>query len=177
MHRSPYLGCMRSVLAGLALLGLLACTEEPKPGPSLYSHEPILMSYPDLRTSFALEPPRAIVKNGKILSYGSLLFITERYAGIHVIDNRDPAHPQRLQFLRIPGTVDMACKDGVLFADNTIDLLAIDVSSQPFRLLKRVEGAFPWNPYQCVDDPNVTFPPNIYTYGSWAVVVGARPRG
>lgn len=175
MERDSVFRPLRLPLACLALLALLACSEEPKPPPP-YSHEPIMMSYAELRASFAVEPPRKVVKNGKILRYGSLLFVVERYAGIHVIDNGDPSHPQRLQFLRIPGTVDLACKDGVLFADNTVDLVAIDVASQSFQLLKRVEGAFPWNPYQCVEEADVTFPPDIYGYQSWGVVVGARPR-
>ena len=174
MDSAPALRSLRWPLACLALLALLACTEDHKPPP--YTHDPIMMSYAELRASFAVEAPRNVVKNGKILRYGSLLFIVERYAGIHVIDNRDPTHPQRLQFLRIPGTVDMACKDGVLFADNTVDLVAIDIASQPFQLAKRIEGAFPWNPYQCVEDAHVTFPPDIYGYQSWGVVVGARPR-
>lgn len=174
MERHSLLRVLRRPLACLGLLGLLACSEDPKPPP--YTHEPIVMTYGDLRSSFAVEAPRSVVKNGKILRYGDLLFITERFAGIHVIDNRDPAHPERLQFLRIPGTVDMACKDGVLFADNTIDLLAIDVSARPIRLLRRVEGAFPWNPYQCVEEANVSFPPDVYGYQAMGVVVGARPR-
>ncbi|MBI4911895.1 MAG: hypothetical protein HY823_04080 [Acidobacteria bacterium] len=167
------------LFAFLALLGALACTEDlrgKQPPQASYTHEPVLMTYEELRSSFAVQGPRDIVKNGKILRFGDLLFVTERYEGIHVIDNADPAHPAPKAFLRIPGTVDMACRDGVLYADNTVDLLAIEITGTPMRVLKRMEWAFPWDPYQAVDDPRVTFPWDVYAWQSRGVVVGARPR-
>lgn len=165
-------------LAWLALLGVFGCPEtyQSPPPTSYYTHDPIIMSYAELRSSFEVQAPRDIVKNGKIMSLGNLLFVTERYEGIHVIDNSDPTRPRRLHFLRIPGTVDMAAKDGVLYADNTVDLLAIEVAGSPIRVLKRIEGAFPWDPYQAVDDPSVIFPWNIESYQSQGVVIGAKPR-
>lgn len=181
MARPERTGILGPLLAFLVLLGTLGCIEDQRgktspPPPSFHTHEPILMTYEELRSSFAVEGPRDIVKNGKILRYGDLLFVTERYQGIHVIDNSDPSRPTRKAFLRIPGTVDMACKEGVLYADNTVDLLAIEITGTPMRVLKRMEWAFPWDPYQAVDDPDVRFPWDVYSYQSRGVVVGARRR-
>jgi hypothetical protein len=173
----PRFRFLSTALAWLALLGVFGCPESYRPPPTpYYTHEPILMTYAELRNSFAVQPPRDIVKNGKIMTFGTLLFITERFEGIHVLDNSDPSQPRRLHFLRIPGTVDMACKDGVLYADSTVDLLAIEITGSPIRVLKRSQDAFPWDPYQAVDDPNVTFPWDINSYQSQGVVIGAKPR-
>jgi len=81
---------------------------------------------------------------GKIYVYGDYLFINEPQKGIHIIDNRNPSSPKNLNFIHIPGNVDMAVNSGVLYADSYIDLLAFDVSNpQDITLVERVENVFP----------------------------------
>lgn len=173
-ERIPPLQFLKVPILGLGIACMIATSPAREPY-STATHDPILMSYAELRASFSVQPPRSIVHNGKILTAGPLLFVNERYQGIHVIDNSDPTWPKRLCFLTIPGTVDMSFKDGVLFADNTVDLLAIEVSGTP-RLVRRMEFAFEWDPYQCVTDKSVRFPDDVYGKKHEYVVIGAKPR-
>lgn len=88
--------------------------------------------------------PVAIKKPGKIYVYNNLLLINDKFTGIHLIDNRDPSHPQPIGFLSIPGNIDMAMKNNVLYADNQRDLVAIDLlnPSHP-DVVKRFENMLP----------------------------------
>ena len=45
-----------------------------------------------------------------MLVNGNLIFVSERYRGIHVIDNSDPESPQDIAFIRVPGNIDIAMK-------------------------------------------------------------------
>ncbi len=145
------------------------------PAPDLVTHDPILLTYEEMRAAFSVMPARDIIHNGKIMTAGHLLFVNERFRGIHVIDNTVPTSPKRLWFIAIPGNADMSYKEGVLYADSTVDLVAVDVSGPP-RLVKRLEDVFAWDPYQCVSDPSVRFPKDIQGYEGTYVVVGAKPR-
>lgn len=64
---------------------------------------------------------------GKFFFYKGYLLVNEMNEGIHVIDNRNPASPVALGFIEIPGNIDMAIKDDVLYADNYLDLIAINI--------------------------------------------------
>ncbi len=90
------------------------------------------------------EAPRALEKPGKIYFYNNYIFINEQREGVHIIDNSNPASPVNIGFMPIPGNVDIAISNQVLYADNYTDLLTIDISDidQP-RLVKRSEEVFP----------------------------------
>jgi hypothetical protein len=92
--------------------------------------------------------PQPLEQTGKIYIFKDYLFINEPMKGIHIFNNSNPANPTALSFLNIPGNVDMAVKDNVLYADSYVDLLTFDLSNpeQP-TLLHRVEEAFK-NVYQ-----------------------------
>ncbi|MEJ1237538.1 hypothetical protein WBG78_05405 [Chryseolinea sp. T2] len=79
------------------------------------------------QTEIAFEPSRQLHEPGKIYLYGTLLLVNERFEGIHIFDNADPAHPVAVGFLRIPGNVDSAIRNNVLYADHLGDLVALDV--------------------------------------------------
>ncbi|MBC3541594.1 hypothetical protein H7U12_18005 [Rufibacter sp. H-1] len=125
------------VLAGL-FLG--SCTDDCQSTITYTTYEPVYMTKTELRSSVQVEPARALQKPGKIYSYGHYLFVNEQQAGIHIIDNSNPAAPQRLSFISIPGNVDMAVKGNTLYADNYIDLLVLDISNpKAVTLVRRVE--------------------------------------
>ncbi len=106
--------------------------------------EPIYQTSEEVRSQFEIQDPRDLVSPGKIYMLGDFLFINERGEGIHVIDNSIPSNPINLKFINIPGNVDMAAKGGFLYADNYIDLLAIDIRDlNNIQLAKRVENVFP----------------------------------
>ena len=105
---------------------------------------PIYKTLEEIRTDISFTGVRELEKPGKIYYYQDYLFINEIHEGVHIIDNSDPTSPQTLGFLTIPGNVDISIRGNVLYADNYIDLLAIDISdfTQP-TLLKRVKDVFP----------------------------------
>jgi hypothetical protein len=118
----------------LGLLTLLACSrQDPEPdGTTSYlvyaSYRPLLLTRATLESSVAAVAPQALHNTGKIYLRGAYVFVNEKYEGIHVIDNHDPANPKPVSFLRIPGNVDLAVRGNLLYADNGPDLVTIDVS-------------------------------------------------
>lgn len=105
---------------------------------------PVYKTLEEIRIPISVEPAQTILNAGKIYTYENYLFINDYLKGIHVIDNSDPSNPTPINFISIAGNVDIAVKDGVLYADNYIDLLAINIQNiqQPF-VEKRIENSFP----------------------------------
>lgn len=110
---------------------------------TFYRYDPVYQSVSQLRASLKLESELELKEPGKIYVYGSLLLINEIKKGIHIYDNTDPAQPVKLNFIEIPGNVDLSVRNGILYADSYIDLLAIDIN-QPANptLLCRTENVF-----------------------------------
>ena len=121
---------------------------------------PVYMSFAEFRSSFAITDTVEVVQPGKIYFKDGYLFVNEYGKGIHVIDNNDPANPQKKAFYKILGNVDMAIRGDILYADSFIDLLAIDISDidNPVEI-GRLENVFPeilpegdlWFPYATID--------------------------
>lgn len=105
--------------------------------------DPIYKTVEAIRNEFSIGVPRDLKNPGKIYVYGQYLLINEINEGIHIIDNSNPANPVPLSFVLISGNKDMAVKENVMYADNAIDLLAIDISDpRAPKFLKRVDGVF-----------------------------------
>jgi hypothetical protein len=114
------------------------------------TYRPVYASYADIRTVQTLGP-QPLKNIGKIYVKDAYLFINEVGSGIHVVDNHDPANPVRLSFISIPGNHELAVKDGILFADNTLDLVALDISDpRNVRIVKRLDNAFPYPDYPLI---------------------------
>jgi len=97
----------------------------------------------EIRTPITMEPDRALKNPGKIYYYNDLIFINEKNEGIHIFYNINPAAPLNLGFIPIPGNVDIAIRGDILYADNYMDLLAINISSINNPVLeKRIEATF-----------------------------------
>ena len=97
---------------------------------SYYREEyiPILMNRSDLETSVQLTGTSKVITNpGKIYLYRNWIFLVEKYKGIHLIDNADPANPVRRGFLKVPGCVDVAVGNGILYVDNAVDLVGVSL--------------------------------------------------
>ncbi len=106
-------------------------------------YEPVYRTLDQIRVNPTVEGPRDLKDPGKIYLYGTTLLINERSEGVHIVDNSNPSAPIRTAFITIPGNVDIAMRGNTLYADNYIDLLAIDISDlQNIRVTKRVEDAF-----------------------------------
>lgn len=95
---------------------------------TLYNYEPIFKTIEEIRTVTA-QSPKEIVSAGKIYLYKDHIFINDYHKGIHVFDNRNPASPNKIAFYNIPGNTNLSIKNDILYADNSIDILSIDISS------------------------------------------------
>ena len=116
-------------------------------------YEPVYMTYEELRQPISGKEPQDLNKLGKIYIYKEYLLVNYPNTGIHIFDNTDPAHPINLIFLNIPGNVDIAVKDDVLYADSYIDLVAFDLLDiNDVHEIKRVQNVFPYNPYQSIPE-------------------------
>jgi hypothetical protein len=105
---------------------------------------PKLMAKEDLANSIKVGPARDLSKPGKIYTKGTLLFVNEKYEGVHVINNADPSNPVKLGFIEVPGCIDMAMKDNTLYVDNATDLVAINISDpNNVKVTERLTGIFP----------------------------------
>lgn len=137
---------LQIVLFGTLLFGLAACFYVEEPSEPIYKtkYSPVYISRQELNNSVKFENPRPLKNTGKIFMKGSYVFVGERYEGVHIIDNRNPRDPKNVGFIAIAGNVDVATKGNVLYADNAVDLVAIDISNLPaIQVLKRVEESFP----------------------------------
>ncbi|MCC6410191.1 MAG: hypothetical protein IT270_00950 [Saprospiraceae bacterium] len=143
------------VFALLVVFGMIApgclrdkCTSDQ----TFVRFEPIYLSEAEMRSDLSVEAPHTLQNTGKIYAYGNYLFINEQKEGIHIIDNSNPAEPQPLAFWRIKGNVDVAIRGNILYADQYIDLLSIDLSAiqQPQQVCrqKKVFGLLGYDVYR-----------------------------
>ena len=126
----------------LVLLGVTCC-DKVKNTVSYMANVPVFMSREDFKATTRAGTARELKHPGKICVYGDYLFINEVNEGIHVIDNTNPSAPRLVSFIEIMGNVDLAAKDGILYADNLVDLLLFDISAPNAPTLKsRIENVF-----------------------------------
>jgi hypothetical protein len=150
------------LLISLVALGLSTnCVPDTEPDPPTkqMGYRPVYASYEEIRNVRTLSA-QALVHPGKIYVKGSFLFINDINQGIHIINNQNPAAPQPISFISIPGNVDMAVKDNILYADNATDMVALDISNpSDVKLVKRIMNTFPYPKFpphsnvkfECVD--------------------------
>jgi hypothetical protein len=147
----------------ILLSALLSCSYE-----ETAVFKPVYISYEDMRRFSIITADETdtteeeITAAGKIYYYEPYLLINELKKGIHFYDNTDPKNPEYLGMLELPGNVDMAIKDDVLYADNYIDLVAFDISELPdlskIIVLKRIEKSLYYNPVSLVREERETLP-------------------
>jgi hypothetical protein len=129
---------------------LLSCKDKIE---QVYTvNQPVYLSYNELRSSFKVAEGQQIIHPGKIYFKDHYIFVNEYQKGIHVIDNTDPTEPKIIKFLEIPGCVDLAIRDSILYADSYVDLVAIDISNlDDIREVKRIQNVFPYMIPNCED--------------------------
>ena len=106
---------------------------------------PVYLSWAELRTSVVKTQKRDLVNPGKLYFKDGYIFINEMMNGIHIVNNTDPLNPEIVSFIEIPGNVDMAIKNNILYADSYVDLVALDISdlNNP-QEVARIEDVFPY---------------------------------
>ncbi len=134
---------MKRNLILLAALGLIINSCQDKTLQTFMANVPVYMSYEELRTPLTISGGEELIHPGKIYFKDQFVYINEYQQGIHVVDLSDPENPTPKAFIEIPGNVDMAIRNNVLFADSYVDLLLIDISNplQP-QEIKRIEKLF-----------------------------------
>ena len=136
------------------------CTDRTMERITFTANVPVYMSFTEFRSSFSKGEATEISQPGKIYFKDDYLFVNEVGKGIHVIDNSNPADPEKIAFYKIMGNVDMAIRGNILYADSYIDLVAIDISdiNNPVEV-GRLKNVFPevvpegdrWYPYSIIN--------------------------
>lgn len=115
---------------------------------------PVYETTDQLAQKVSINPPKDYAEAGKIVTYQQYIFINKPQEGIHVVDNSDPANPQNLHFISIPGSLDMSIIDDHLYSDMYSALVVFDISSITEPQLVEdftVEDVFYYNPYITLD--------------------------
>jgi hypothetical protein len=118
---------------------------------------PVFLTKTQIRTDVKMESERKLENPGKMYFYNNFLFINDQGKGIHIYDLKDMANPSKIGFYGIPGNFDIAVKNNILYADNVMDLIALDISDvYAPKMVKRIEDY--QNRYGNYD------PPTYYAY-------------
>src|SRR4029078_894787 len=92
-------------------------------------YEPVFKRIDEMRIPASFGAARSLESPGKIFYYKGYLLINEMNKGIHIIDNTNPQSPVNVGFIDLPGTLDMAVNNDILYADSYLDLVGIDISN------------------------------------------------
>ncbi|MCL6259333.1 hypothetical protein M3O96_09555 [Aquiflexum sp. TKW24L] len=132
------------VLAFMMFLVLPSCHDEVTNTYSYKTSIPVYLQMSTVREAdIIIEPGKELDNPGKIYIYEDYLFINEPQKGIHILDNSNPATPKNLNFINIPGNVDLAINSNILYADNYVDLLSFDISDvRSIKMVGREEDVF-----------------------------------
>ena len=109
------------------------------------NYSPVYMIRSEMEQAVKTEAAQPLRNTGKIYLYGQYILVNEKYKGIHVIDNSNPASPQNVVFVHIDGCIDMAVKNNILYADNAVDLIALKTTDNfaTVKVTERIKGIFP----------------------------------
>lgn len=118
-----YLICLSTVFLGSCLTD--ECTEERE----FFRYDPVFYTLNEIRVPIQVYTETRTLENpGRMYYYKDHLFINEQGKGIFIYDNRDAKNPSFVAFYEIRGNFDISIKNDLLYADNVIDLLTIDIS-------------------------------------------------
>lgn len=116
------------------------------------------LSDKEIENSVEVQKAKEIGKAGKIYIYGDILLVNEANKGIHIIDNTDKKKPISKAFIKILGNIDMAVKDGYLYADTFSDLLVFDIRNiEKIVMITRKKSIFPKDIYQVIGKNDYMF--------------------
>lgn len=133
-----FAGCMM-----LASLALSSCLKDYTVRQVTY-YKPLFKTTAEVRANIKSGDAETLAYPGKLVYKDGFVYLNELMKGVHVIDMRNPAQPVNKAFIKIPGSVDIAVRGNILYADMYTDLVAIDISDpNNVKLKKTVEGVFP----------------------------------
>jgi hypothetical protein len=147
---------MKNIFVSAALLLILstACMQDELV--SSVGKKPVYMvenTFQEVESS----APQPFVIVGKIFKLNNKIYISDIGSGVHIIDNTTPSIPVKEAFISIYGNRDMAVKGSTMYADNSTDLIAIDISDiQDVSISKRIVDVY--------GDNNQLYPPSYSGY-------------
>jgi hypothetical protein len=142
------------IAAGIGLcLCLYGCYRPHDGEEETQAYVPVYMSAID-KNDVSISTARLTEQSGKIYAFGNYIFQNDVNKGIHIIDNTDPLHPQKIAFLNIPYNTEFAVKGNYIYANNGSDLVVVDVRDvmKP-AVVKRLPDAFPYISQQFPPQP------------------------
>jgi hypothetical protein len=107
--------------------------------------EPVMMTRDNMEAAVQLRDARDIERPGKIWVYDAYIFVIEQYKGIHIIDNSNASAPENMGFIQVDGCTDVAVKDGLIYANNAVDLIGIraDLATNSIEVKSRSRNVLP----------------------------------
>lgn len=142
------------VIISICITGCLKDTSYSKQTYIFYM--PVYESKDVVKANIKSNNPKEIQNPGKIYLYGKYIFLNEIDKGIHIIDNSNPASPQNIAFIDIPGNLDIAVKGNILYADLYSDMVTIDIANPLNVALKKyTNNIFSFRNYGIYDSTKV----------------------
>jgi hypothetical protein len=141
-----------SLLSAFATMLLLQACLKDKITSTYTSFEPVYRDKAAVLKDIKSSPSQPLKNTGKLVLYGHYIFLNELNKGVHIIDNSNPVSPKNIAFINIPGNIDLALKNNMLYADIYTDMVTIDVSDPHNAVLKKVTSH--------------VFPERIYSNGN-----------
>lgn len=106
---------------------------------------PVYMSYDALRSAVKDTSAKELENPGKIYFKDNYLLIVDKLKGFHVIDVSKPSDPKNMSFVEVPGCVDIAIKNNVLYTDSYVDMVVLDVSDiNNIKEINRLKDIYPY---------------------------------
>lgn len=172
---------MKKTALFIALIALLSACHD-KVYNKYMACVPVYTDYETFRQPVQFESARTLTKKGNIYIKDNYLYVIQPDAGIHVINNTNPASPNNLGFLKIIGCKGMAIRGNYLYVNSLIDLIIIDIStlSAPVEVA-RMKDIFPQAlPATEFNYPMAPIDKNLGVVTSWKYEkvkeeVGAQP--
>ncbi|MCC6286971.1 MAG: hypothetical protein IT249_03730 [Chitinophagaceae bacterium] len=120
------------LIAIVCLVAFFGCSKDNAAKKQTYTYTittPVLKSRTEVFAALNGSAAEPVKTAGKFYIKNQFIYLNEVEKGIHIIDNSNPSQPKQVGFLNIPGNLDIAVRDNILYADTYTDLLAIDISN------------------------------------------------
>lgn len=118
-------------------------------------YTPVVEKMQTVLQQVKLTNPIAVKNAGKMVLLNNYIYLVENEKGIHVINKSNAKSPVITGFIAIPGCIDIAVKDDVLYADCFTDLLTIKLQGNNATVLDVQHDIFKdkrMNRWQVVSD-------------------------
>lgn len=123
----------------IAAVMLIGMAYSLRPRSSMY--EPIYKTRQEVQMTLnGIKPARPLKNTGKIYTKGNFIYIAEKEAGIHIIDNSSPISPRNIGFIELVGNHDIAIRGDMMYLDCQYDLVVYSLNT--FQIVKWVDNVF-----------------------------------